>query len=88
MGCCFSHSHQTAHEGFHASGDGAREPSLEERRRLQAEAAQKRLDQQARYGLANPQSVQQRQDKARKMEAEQGMTGSSKDGPALRWVTG
>ncbi|KAL7062597.1 hypothetical protein AAHC03_0528 [Spirometra sp. Aus1] len=88
MGCCFSRSHQTDYEGFYVSGGGAREPSLEERRRLQAEAAQKRLDQQASYGLANPQSVQHRQEKARQMEAEQGMMSSIKEGPALRWTTG
>lgn len=73
MGCCFSSERE----------DEVQQPSLDERRRLQAEAAERRLQQQASRGIANPESVQRRQEKAAAAENLRASMGPNKGG--LRW---
>ncbi|KAH9285356.1 Small VCP/p97-interacting protein [Echinococcus granulosus] len=53
MGCCFSKSSEADRH----------QPSVEERRRLQAEAAKRRREEAAIRGIVNPASVRRRQEK-------------------------
>lgn len=78
MGCCFSSERDDDYNDVEV-----RQPSLEERRRLQAEAAERRLQQQANRGIANPESVKRRQEKAAAAEKMEQSLGGNEGG--LRW---
>ncbi|VDL62215.1 unnamed protein product [Hymenolepis diminuta] len=73
MGCCFSGE----------SEESIQQPSLEERRQLQAEAAELRFQQQNTRGIANPDSVKRHQRKA--AAAENLRLSVGKDEGRLRW---
>lgn len=75
MGCCFSEPSDT----------GRHQPSVEERRRLQAEAAERRREEAANRGIANPASVRRRQEKFTTAENLRSSGGARPDA-GLRWT--
>lgn len=78
MGSCFS-----------SNPDDSETPQVspEDRRRLQADAAQRRIDQEASRGLGNPSSVKNRQRKASELEKLQRNQSPPNNETGLRWTT-
>ncbi|VDK20905.1 unnamed protein product [Taenia asiatica] len=75
MGCCFSEPSDTDRH----------QPSVEERRRLQAEAAERRREQATNRGIANPVSVRRREEKFTAAENLRTSDGTKLDA-GLRWT--